>query len=198
MEDLIPLLIFIVIAIINFLKYAAEKGGKKAPKRPEEKPARPKTEPNTLEEFFDDIARKFGPQPHELAEWPEGVARPDYVHEMEEFETAKTPSPAAVRTEEPVQETASLPFVKPVPGARAVARHRGMGRSPTFKLKAQETTIAGMSGSHIPVPPMLRSATGRTRFELRKRKQLKRALIASMVFGQPRAYDQSFHNTIAN
>ncbi|HSR88236.1 MAG TPA: hypothetical protein VLL07_04730, partial [Pontiella sp.] len=88
MEDLVPLLIFIVIAVINVLKFQAEKKGKgKAPSaRPADAPQR---QPTSLEEFFEEIARKFEPRPTPQPDWPEGVERPDYMKEMEEFERAQ-------------------------------------------------------------------------------------------------------------
>ena len=66
-----------------------------------------------------------------------------------------------------------------------------------FKLPVQGAVFSGLGGMRIKTPPLLRSAAGQTDFNLDDRKQLKQALIASMVFGQPRAYDTSFDNTIA-
>jgi len=75
MEDLVPLLIFIVIAVINVLKYQAEKKGKgkQPPARPAE--GRPQRQPTTLEEFFEEIAQKFEPRPTPLPDWPESIER---------------------------------------------------------------------------------------------------------------------------
>ena len=199
MEDLIPLLIFIVIAIVNVLKQINDKRNRQAAEPPEEESAGTVKETNTLEGFFDDLARKFGPQQQDLPEWPENVERPDYLREMQEYEAGQSDPiqeelPAAPVP--PVPEVI-LPEAVVVPARKAVVRPRGMAKTPTFKLKAQDTALAGLSGAHLPVPPLLRSATGRTRFEINTRRKLKKALIASMVFGPPRAYEQSFHNTMA-
>ena len=54
MEDLIPFLIFIVVVIINLVKYAAEKGGKS---KAAPKDGQPSTRrPSPLEDFFEDLA----------------------------------------------------------------------------------------------------------------------------------------------
>ena len=83
MEDLVPLLIFIVIAVVNFLKFQAEKKGKGKPAPPASKEERPERQPSSLEEFFEEIAQKFEPRPTPQPEWPDSVERPDYMQEME-------------------------------------------------------------------------------------------------------------------
>jgi len=66
-----------------------------------------------------------------------------------------------------------------------------------FKLPSQGATFAGLGHMRIPTPTLLRSAAGQTDFNLSGRKQLKQAIIASIIFGPPRAYETSFDNTIA-
>ena len=67
----------------------------------------------------------------------------------------------------------------------------------TFKLPIQGDIFAGLGGMRIATPRLLRSAAGKTDFELKGRQSLKKAIIAGFVFGPPRAYDSSFDNTIA-
>jgi hypothetical protein len=196
MEDLVPLLIFIVIAAINFLKYLAEKGGKKK-SAPEGGPA--DQEPRSIEDFFEEIERKFQPQPHELPEWPEEAARPDYLQEMEAYEAAAETAPSPAPAMEPVIE---MPAVSPAaattaPARKAVSQPKNIGKVTTFKMPAQGAVFSGLNSMRITMPPLLRSEVGRTRFELNSKRQLKQSLIASMVFGQPRAYDNSFATTLA-
>jgi hypothetical protein len=192
MEDLFPLLIFIVIAAVNAVKFFAEKGGRKAaPSAPEkEKPA---GGASALEEFFEEIAQKFEPKPREVAQWPEGIERPDYVKEMTAFQT--TPPP---QTEElPPQ----MPDVYPQPVRTQMEKQKmpvaPAERNPPVKMPAQSSAFAGMSSVRMPMQPLLRSTAGRTTFELKNKQQLKQALLANMVFGPPRAYEQSFNNTMA-
>ncbi len=195
MEDLLPLLIFIVIAVINALKYLAEKGGGKAPPKPQpEKPARG---PSSLEEFFEDIARKFEPKPRDVADWPQGVERPDYVAEMQTFETAPAPDVQA-ETAAPEMAPAPAPPHRPPPAPQKTPAPIMLGRTQSVKIPAQAAAFASMSSStRISMQPLLRSATGHTTFELKNKQQLKQALIAGMIFGTPRAYEQSFNNTMA-
>jgi hypothetical protein len=199
MEDLVPLLIFIVIAVINVLKYQAEKKAKgKQPPAPseEEQPHRP---PSSLEEFFEEIAEKFEPKPAPQPEWPESIERPDYVQEMEEFERTQ----AAVYHEDKMAEI-TLPPPPPAPiaevitGADSSPAPLPTGRQSTIlRLPVQGSVFSSMSNMRISTPPLLRSAAGKTDFDIMNRRQLKRAILASLVFGTPRAYDTSFDNTIA-
>jgi hypothetical protein len=194
MEDLFPLLIFIVIAAVNAVKFFAEKGGRKAaPSAPEkEKPA---GGASALEEFFEEIAQKFEPKPREVAQWPEGIERPDYVKEMTAFKT--TPAPKT----QPEQQPEPIPAVYPQPLRSQMKKQEitvpPTGKNASVKMPAQSTAFAGMSNVRMPMQPLLRSTAGRTTFELKNKQQLKQALLANMVFGPPRAYEQSFNNTMA-
>jgi hypothetical protein len=200
MEDLVPLLIFVVIAVVNLLKYQAEKKGKgkQPPAQPEE--GRPQRKPSSLEEFFEEIAQKFEPKPAPQPEWPDSIERPDYVQEMEEFERTQAD---VFEDEEPARVIPTPPKIKPAPVMlqempRAVAAKIQMSRKvAAFKLPVQGAVFAGLGGMRIKSPTLLRSATGQTDFDLNDQKQLKQAIIASLVLGPPRAYDTSFDNTIA-
>lgn len=199
MEDLIPFLIFIVIAGVNVLKYRADKNAKKQ-STPDAKGKQAERKPSTLEEFFSEIAQKFEPKAQELPEWPETIERPDYVTQMQEYEKAqKTPEPVIERegigVPAPQQTT-------PLPGIPALSRveayqPKAVGRAMSNMVPTQGTLFTGLGGQRISSPPLLRSSTGRTHFELASKKQLKRAILANMVFGPPRAYETSFKNTMA-
>ena len=198
MEDLIPLLIFIVIAAINVLKYQAEKKGKgkQPPARPEE--GRPQRSPSSLEEFFEEIAQKFEPKPTPQPEWPDSIERPDYMQEMEAFERTQVD----VFDAEPIAEIIPMPSPAPISeiitGSDSPPAPLPTGRQSTIlRLPVQGSVFSSMSNMRISTPPLLRSAAGQTDFDIMNRKQLKQAIIASMVFGTPRAYDTSFDNTIA-
>ncbi len=200
MEDLGPLLIFIVIAVINLLKFLAEKKGKgkQPPAAPEE--AGPQRQPSSLEEFFEEIAQKFEPKPTPQPEWPDSIEQPDYMQEMEEFEHTQAD---VFEDEEPAPEIPTPRKIRPAPVMpqempRAEAAKIQMPRKvAAFKLPIQGAVFAGLGGMRIKTPTLLRSAVGQTDFVLNDRKQLKQAIIASLVLGSPRAYDTSFDNTIA-
>jgi hypothetical protein len=200
MEDLVPLLIFIVIAVINVLKYQAEKKGKgkQPPAGPEE--ARPQRQPSSLAEFFEEIAQKFDPKPTPQPDWPESIERPDYMQEMEEFERTQSEvfeeaEPAIVIPASPQKKPAPVMPLE-VPRAEAPIIQTAT-KLTAFKLPSHGAVFAGLSGTRISTPTLLRSAGGQIDFDLNGRKQLKQAIIASMIFGPPRGYETSFDNTIA-
>lgn len=195
MEDLVPFLIFIVIAIVNVLKFVAEKGGKK--KTVTSQPGEVPTErtSSSFEEFFEDLAEKIAPKPAELPDWPEGLERPDYLQEMEEFK------------HEPVQEfkensvAEPIPMPEPLPVATEESLpFQQMGKPATFAPPVQMAASAGTQSIRMRIPsvPIMRIPSGRNiDFDLKNREKLKQAIIANLIFSPPRAYDTSFENTMA-
>ena len=201
MEDLVPLLIFVVIAVINFLKYVSEKGGKKKP-GPEPAPGeQPRRQPSSIEEFFEDLATKFEPQPTELPDWPEDQERPDYMKEMEEFEA----EPAAAFEAPKVPETAPAP---PEPQSwssikqaeEATAERVTLDHTASLKsaMRAMPAMLSSSRSLRFPVTPMPGSRPGKIDYNLREDGALRRAIIANIIFNRPRAYDASFDNTISD
>ena len=195
MEDLVPFLIFIVIALVNLVKYILEKGAgtRKTPAETSRGPQR--REPVSLEEFFETLAEKMGPKPTELPEWPEGYERPDYMQEAEEYETAL----AKTYIEEDAVE--HLPAVTAEPSPILPIKAAGIGALPSrVALKSAMTSVPtasiGTKGMRMKTPLMLRSSTGRIDFSLNSRTDLKNAIIAQIIFGPPRAYDTSFDNSL--
>ena len=192
MEDLIPFLIFIAIAAINAVKFFAEKGGRKRPSgpTPASPPQRPRRTPSSLEDLFEEISRRMAPPPHDLPDWPEEVERPDYVREMAEFKAPKVPPV-------PVYEPQAVPDGMARMKAESVTLELQPAVKPvSFQGISSDALLSGLGSMRIAMPPILRSAAGTTRLELQDRDRLKRALLAKMVFGPPRAYDRSFDNTV--
>ncbi|MEN7973202.1 MAG: hypothetical protein ABFR47_05135 [Verrucomicrobiota bacterium] len=209
MEDLVPLLIFIVIAVVNLLKFTTEKGGRKkqapspsgkAPRErgvaPSEGSRPPQRRPSTIEAFFEEIAEKLEPQPTDLPEWPEGRERPNYMEEMEEFETTR-----AKTYEE--EEVPSIPTPPPAPLSHEVAKEAPVIQpeekvvSLKSAMKAMPSLITNSQGMRIASAPILRSSTaGHIDLPLKDKSVLRKAIIANIVFSPPRAYDVSFNNTI--
>lgn len=185
MEDLFPLLIFVVIVAINVVKFLAERS-KRKPSSGEAEPQPPKRATSSLEAFFEDLAKQVAPKPPESPDWPEGRERPDYVQEMETFEQAR----AEELEEEPVAEI--IPFSPPAP----VARARKTTAPATVQRRATPKPM--LSESHgMRMPSMNRGGNGqRSGFRIKGRESLKQAMIAHIVFSPPRAYDLSFDQTI--
>ena len=60
------------------------------------------------------------------------------------------------------------------------------------------SVFSGSELMRLPPISLIRStAAGSIDFELKDRRKLKQAIVANIIFSQPRAYDCSFDNTIA-
>lgn len=200
MEDLIPLLIFIVIAVINLLKFVAEKSGKKKPAPPPETQA-PRRAAASIEAFFEDLANKLGPQPTEVPAWPENSEKPDYMKEMEEFEASGDEPYEAKETAEIIP----IPQKKVMPSgfseAAEIPDSMLTGHTTSLKaaMKSMPAMICNTSGMRITSSPFLRTnAAQRIEFSLKEKGALRKAILANLIFSPPRAYDRTFDNTISN
>ncbi|VGO21802.1 hypothetical protein [Pontiella sulfatireligans] len=190
MEDFVGLLVFVVIAVVQLLKYLAGKAGKNKP-APKQGEAATKRAPSSIEEFFEKLAEKLEPQPTEQPDWPEGYERPDYVHEMEEFEQDQA--------EEFYEEPAPEPAPMPKPLEPSLPPIQGVEKVVAFQAPPQvASSVFASSSIRIPTIPMMRNnAGGVIDFDFKSRKKLKQAIIANLIFSPPRAYDASFENTLA-
>ncbi len=197
MEDLVPLIFFLIIVAVNVLKFFIEKGGK-AKKAPAQNRETPPKRTSPLESFFEDLAQQMAPKPTELADWPEGRERPDYTREMEEFQQAEefeeeqtaeiipmpTPAPAASRIRNPEK-----PEFQPLENPAVVQP----------PLQATKAILSGAQGIRMPCmnPFNHNGAAGHTGFRIKGKKDLRRAMLSHIVFSSPRALDLSFNDTIA-
>lgn len=195
MEDLAPLLIFIVIAVVNILKYAAEKGGKKKPAQPDG--SAPERAPSSLEDFFAKLAEQVEPQPTELPDWPEDHERPDYLAEMDEYQHAQTVDIKPVETMQVhPQEPVYTPTVEPRPQNAIITVQTST--APKLSIKSTPAIASSTNGLRMTMAPILRSSSaGKINFSLQTKQKLKQAMIANLVFSPPRAYDRSFDTTMA-
>lgn len=201
-EDLIPFLIFVIIVIANLVKHAAEKGSK--PKQTPASKEQPGGQRKTLlENFFEELAVKFEPQPTELPEWPEGRERPDYVQEMKEFATPGT----GTFDEEETPEIIPAPAVRVEPvrtferAAPDSPERKPAGRMPALKavMQSSPNTFNAIQGMRIPSVPLLpNTAAGHINFPLKETDNLRKAMLANLIFSSPRAYETSFENTLPN
>jgi len=196
MDDLVPFLIFIVVVIINLVKFVAEKGGKKKRAATPSGSAPPKRKPTTIETFFEELAGKLEPRPAEPAGWPEGRERPDYMKEMEEFE----PVQAETYEEERAAEIIPMPspgFAEPeitIPVVQMSVQTSSLKTA----MKSMPSGVASLKSMTIASAPILRSSSaGRINFPLKEKSALRKAIIANLIFSPPRAYDASFDTTIA-
>lgn len=186
MDDLFPFLIFIVIALINLVKFVLDKSAKGKAASSGEKPV--KSAPSTLEDFFEKLASKLEPQPTPVPDWPEGYEQPDYLGEqkayevMQEEERAKS-EPVAEITPAPVIEKVSAPTAK----IHIVSVKAAMSAMPSLS--------AGFGSLQLPSTQMKSSNSGTINYSLRNKAELRRAMIANVVFSTPRACDPSFENT---
>ncbi|MDH3981831.1 MAG: hypothetical protein OES84_02900 [Kiritimatiellaceae bacterium] len=192
MDDLIGLIFFVVVAAVNLLAQANKKKKQREALAPEGE-EHPRKEPNSIEEFFESLAEKLEPKPTELPEWPKNFERPDYMKEMEEFKTEPTAEiiPAPEPEQAPAIETKELPaFPMSHPPKKITASKSAMASMPSI--------VSNSQGMRIASTPMLRSQTGNNlHFSLRKRSELRKAIIANIIFSPPRAYDSTFENTTA-
>jgi hypothetical protein len=204
MEDIVPLIFFLIIVIVNGLKYLMEKGlRKRSGERPEE-PAAPRQEPRSIEDFFEQLTEQVAPKPAPVPDWPKGYERPDYVQEMEDFERAQAEEWAIAEEEKPedlvpvpaVEDEIEVPRMKEVGVSRQAQATNILAQSPlkttsSLVFSSREVRIRGTSPfGRVGLP-------GRTTFSIKGRKNLKQAIIANAVLGPPRAFDRSFDNTVA-
>lgn len=199
MDDLVPLLIFIVIALVNVVKFVLEKSGKgkKPPAVPGEQS--PKRQPSSLEDFFETLAEKLEPKPTPVPDFPEGYERPDYIKEMEEFEAAQ----AETFEEKQTAEIIPMSPPKPSPTYRdpeitiQEIQTATQAASQKMAMKSLPSSIASLKGLRIATTPILRSSSaGRIDFPLDNKAELRKAIIANIILSPPRAYATDFDNTI--
>lgn len=192
MEDLIGLIVIIVFAVINLLSQA---GKKKRPAPPGAAPdpdrGQPRQAPASIEEFFEILNEKLAPKPTPLPDWPEGRPRPDYAREASEYEQSRWMDFGDAENESE-KIAAVAPPEQPKPPLLQPAEPQPVADLPRSSRK----TFAGSHGLRMPSSPLLRSkSAGTLSFNLSKRANLKKAIIANIVFSPPRAYDPRFETT---
>jgi len=202
MDDLIPFIVFVAIALINVIKVIIEKkanGPKPLPDRDNETPMDRK---RPVQEIFDTLAEAFDMKPRPVPDWPEEYEQPDYMREAEAYDDTDDEHPAfqdrpemaqKLAVDKPVREFADAPPVIPV---QTLPQKSRMRRRATF-VKAMPNALSGMQGIRLPTSPMLRSGSlGSIDYSLDSKEKLRQAIIANVVFSSPRAYDMKFENTI--
>ena len=192
LEELFPLIFFLIIVGVNALKFFIEKGGKakRTPAKPGGVP--PQRAPSTIEQFFERIAEQLEPPARELPAWPEGIERPDYIQEKVDFERAEPEKPI-----EPLRPV-SFPHRVPTPPIAEIQPIEKTASAP-MPRPAGHATLSGSQGMRMPSmnPLKIGDTAGRPPFRIGNKKALRKALLGHIVLSPPRALNPSFDNTIA-
>ncbi len=175
-DDLIPFLIFIGVALINLIKTAIERGGAKLapPSNTKKDNSSPKRPISTFEDFIDEISEQFSNDEKIDNQYKQDIISED-IHENENLSPVPT-----IKIEEKeeiiienIQKEALGTAIKSIPNALLGAK--------TIKTPA------------IPLLPNIQK--GNLIFPIQDRKTFKNAIIANIIFSSPKAYDTTFENT---
>ena len=189
MEDIVPLIFFLVIVVVNGIKFLITRAGKKASSgnAPDTEKTAPKPS-SPFDQFFEKIAEQLEPKPQPEPDLPEEFVRPDYAREMAEYEQEQV--------EEPLQPAVYIPELvseaTPLPKQHAPA----IVQIPTQKL---QTSFSSSHGIRMPGMNAFIQTGNKTKsdFRIEGNQDLRRAMLAHVIFSPPRALDLSFDNTIA-
>ena len=175
-DDLIPFLIFIGVALINLIKTAIERGGAKLapPSNTKKNTSSPKRAINTFEDFIDEISEQFSNDEKIDNQYQQDIISED-IHENENLSPVPT-----IKIEEKeeivienIQKEALGTAIKSIPNALLGAK--------TIKTPA--------------IPLLPNTQKGNLIFPIQDRKTFKNAIIANIIFSSPKAYDTTFENT---
>ena len=175
-DDLIPFLIFIGVALINLIKTAIERGGAKLapPSNANKNTSSPKRPINTFEDFIDEISEQFSNDEKIDKQNQQEIISED-IHENENLSPVPT-----IKIEEKeeiiienIQKEALGTAMKSIPNALLAAK--------TIKTPA--------------IPLLPNTQKGNLIFPIQDRKTFKNAIIANVIFSSPKAYDTTFENT---
>ena len=175
-DDLIPFLIFIGVALINLIKTAIERGGAKLapPSNTKKDNSSPKRAINTFEDFIDEISEQFSNDEKIDKQNQQEIISED-IHGNENLSPVPT-----IKIEEKeeiiiesIQKEALGTAIKSIPNALLGAK--------TIKTPA--------------IPLLPNTQKGNLIFPIQDRKTFKNAIIANVIFSSPKAYDTTFENT---
>ena len=175
-DDLIPFLIFIGVALINLIKTAIERGGAKLapPSNTKKDNSSPKRPISTFEDFIDEISEQFSNDEKIDNQYQQDIISED-IHENENLSPVPT-----IKIEEKeeiiienIQKEALGTAMKSIPNALLGAK--------TIKTPA--------------IPLLPNTQKGNLIFPIQDRKTFKNAIIANIIFSSPKAYDTTFENT---
>lgn len=177
-DDLIPFLIFIGVALINLIKTAIERGGAKLapPSNTKKDNSSPKRAINTFEDFIDEISEQFSNDEKIDKQNQQEIISED-IYENENENLSPVPTIKIEEKEEiiieNIQKEALGTAIKSIPNALLGAK--------TIKTPA--------------IPLLPNTQKGNLIFPIQDRKTFKNAIIANVIFSSPKAYDTTFENT---
>ena len=173
-DDLIPFLIFIGVALINLIKTAIERGGAKLapPSNTKKDNSSPKRAINTFEDFIDEISEQFSNDEKIDKQNQQEIISED-IHENENLSPVPTIKIEEEIIIENIQKEALGTAMKSIPNALLGAK--------TIKTPA--------------IPLLPNTQKGNLIFPIQDRKTFKNAIIANVIFSSPKAYDTTFENT---
>ena len=175
-DDLIPFLIFIGVALINLIKTAIERGGAKLapPSNTKKDNSSPKRAINTFEDFIDEISEQFSNDEKIDKQNQQEIISED-IHENENLSPVPT-----IKIEEK-EEIIIENIQKEVLGTA---------------MKSIPNALLGAKTIKTPAIPLLpNTQKGNLIFPIQDRKTFKNAIIANVIFSSPKAYDTTFENT---
>ena len=177
-DDLIPFLIFIGVALINLIKTAIERGGAKLapPSNTKKDNSSPKKARNTFEDFINEISEQFSNDEKIDKQNQQEIISED-IYENENENLSPVPTIKIEEKEEiiieNIQKEALGTAIKSIPNALLGAK--------TIKTPA--------------IPLLPNTQKGNLIFPIQDRKTFKNAIIANVIFSSPKAYDTTFENT---
>ena len=175
-DDLIPFLIFIGVALINLIKTAIERGGAKLapPSNTKKNTSSPKRAINTFEDFIDEISEQFSNDEKIDKQNQQEIISED-IHKNENL--PPVPSIKIKEKEEIIIEN---------------IQKEALGAA----IKSIPNALLGAKTIKTPAIPMLpNTKKGNLIFPIQDRKTFKNAIIANVIFSSPKAYDTTFENT---
>lgn len=178
-DDLIPFLIFIGVALINLIKTAIERGGAKLapPSNTKKDNSSPKRAINTFEDFIDEISEQFSNDEKIDKQNQQEIISED-IHENENL----SPVPTIKIEEKEEKEEIIIENIQ----------KEALGTA----IKSIPNALLGAKTIKTPAIPLLpNTQKGNLIFPIQDRKTFKNAIIANIIFSSPKAYDTTFENT---
>jgi hypothetical protein len=177
MDDLLPFIVFVVVALINLFKTAVERSGRTSTPAEQEVPTPPPVNPTPFDDIFEELAQQF--KPLEETEKADKEELPSM--DLPDMQVAPT-FPLATETPEPESVSIEMPDI----GSQTLST----------AFKAMPNTLLSFDAMRLPSLSLVsKSENKRLRYELQNRADLRKAIIAQMIFSAPRAFDTTYQNS---
>ena len=175
MDDLLPFIVFVVVALINLFKTAVERSGRTSTPAEQEVPTPPPINPTPFDDIFEELAQQFKP----LEETEEEEELPSV--DLPDIQVAPA-MPLSVEPPEPESVSVEMPDI----GSQTLST----------AFKAMPNTHLSFDAMRLPALPLMSTAEkNKLRYELQNRADLRKAIIAQTIFSAPRAFDTTYQNS---